>query len=110
MKKVACMFLLLLSSHSYAAFQSGNSLYKAMQTAGAFSNGHAHGYIIGVADSFNGIKQEGGDFFCIPKGATEGQLVDVVRAWIVNNPQQRHFSALSLISRALDDVFPCKKP
>lgn len=44
---------------------------------------------------------------CVPKTATLGQLVDIARAFLDDNPAKIHLSAHYLVTRAFSEAFPC---
>jgi hypothetical protein len=44
---------------------------------------------------------------CVPDGVTGSQVNDVAMKYLAEHPQQRHFSAPSLIAKALSEAFPC---
>ena len=58
------------------------------------------GYIIGVIDASNSV--------CVTN-VNRVQLRDIVIKYLTENPQERHFTARSLIEVSLVPVFPCKK-
>jgi hypothetical protein len=48
-----------------------------------------------------------GSSFCFPKGVEGPQIVDVIKRWLDEHPEVRHYSASSLIAEALKEKFPC---
>ena len=42
-----------------------------------------------------------------PRNITAGQAQDVVKRYLENNPEKRHFSADSLVINAVAQVWPC---
>lgn len=48
--------------------------------------------------------------FCIPATATNGQMMDVVIAYLRNNPSVRHHQTSVLMTIALVGAFPCPAP
>lgn len=44
---------------------------------------------------------------CLPDGVKLGQLVAVVNKYVRAHPEDRHYSASSLVRRAVDIAFPC---
>jgi hypothetical protein len=93
----------------YAQFKTGNNIYSMLTNSNsnmfiqAAEENYAMGYIIGVYDSFDGI------FFSAPTGVTQGQVFDVVKKYLEENPASRHEIASKLIIRALAEAFPIKK-
>ena len=45
--------------------------------------------------------------FCMPKGATYGQAMEVLGAWLRNHPATRHEAAIAVVHDALSDAWPC---
>jgi|688.fasta_scaffold84698_12 hypothetical protein len=85
-----------------AEFYSGNDLLQKMD--GEFSDRSlALGFVAGVADVWTNIS------VCPPKNVTLGQAHDIVRRYLVDNPQTRHFTAESLAKNALERVWPCRR-
>jgi hypothetical protein len=64
----------------------------------------AFGYVLGVSD----VMTEAGTA-CQPKGATRGQVGDVVSKFLSDHPEQRHLSAAGLVTSAILQAFPCAK-
>jgi len=64
--------------------------------------GTCFGYISGVSDA---LVPAG--LYCMPGGATAGQVVDVVKLYIQNHPEKRYMSAPKLTVDALSERFPC---
>ena len=67
----------------------------------SWQNGFCMGYISGIVDGRNETS------FCIPDGVTRGQVTDIVKFWLRENPATRHLRASRLIIDALWDKFPC---
>jgi hypothetical protein len=62
------------------------------------------GYIEGAADALIGSS------FCLPggpSGVTVRQITDVVKLYLHDHPEQRHYDAASLVTTALKEKFPC---
>jgi hypothetical protein len=66
------------------------------------------GYVQGIADAVDTPNGLSGWRACRPEGATRGQLQDVVTRWLDQHPEQRHYSAATLVAKALAEAFPCK--
>lgn len=103
MKAIIAATLLAVSVGAHAEFESGNTLLRDLNSQSSFVEGTARGFIIGVHDSFSGFG------ICTPVGIQAGQLYDIVRKHLQNNPEIRHFSAASIIFDKLSEVYPCKK-
>ncbi len=64
--------------------------------------GTCFGYINGVADA---LVPAG--LYCLPKGASAGQVLDVAKLYIQDHPDKRYLSAPQLIVNSLTEKFPC---
>lgn len=85
-----------------AQFKTGNQLYSQMQ-GNQVEQMNAIGYVQGVADAFQGV------LACIPTTVTAGQLYDMTKLYVQNNPTDRNLSADFLIMQVLRAAWPCKK-
>jgi hypothetical protein len=45
---------------------------------------------------------------CVPDGVSAGQLVEVVKKWLREHPENWHYGADSLVAAALQEAFPCR--
>jgi hypothetical protein len=90
-----------ISSESMAAFVDGNKLKEYLSNTGSASD-YAMGFIIGVADSHSDT------LVCPPIGVTVGQMVDVARKYLNENPDKLHYAAYTNVAIALMHAFPCK--
>jgi hypothetical protein len=119
MKKIVFLMALMLTtlnSHAVVNYLSGNQFYENLKEAkksqpnNYTSAGIALGYLQGVVDSSNGVRNPtSGTIFCVPSGVSVNQLIDISYAYIENNPQFRHYTADSLIAASLSLAFPCRK-
>lgn len=84
MKKILVM-LLMIPAIARAEFWSGNDLYNRIMSSEMTDRIQALGYVIGVYDM--GIRAA----FCPPSesGITAGQIRDMTRQYLENNPSQR---------------------
>lgn len=93
--------------HNAADLRSGNDLQEmcAPPPSGGTSqpNLFCSGYIRGIAD----VTQDEG--FIDIRSSTNGKLMDVVRKYLEDHPEDRKRSASKLVVMALMDVFPAKK-
>ena len=94
---------LLSPGKAKAEFFSGNTLLQKLSSSDAFDRVHGLGFILGVYDVYVGIT------ICAPENITAGQLKDMIQNYLTNNPAIRHYTAESLINRALQQVWPCKQ-
>jgi hypothetical protein len=107
MKKFATAAFLTLSAAftpAHAEFQTGNKLLSGLnEPAGSVPHMVAFGYIIGVTDAHTSIT------ICPPDAATQGQVVDIVKRWLVANPAERHHTGDVIVEHILSRTWPCKK-
>ena len=99
--KYALLLSALMVLPAHAEFQSGNTLLAALQETDYFSKGYAMGYIVGVADTTQGITQ------CMAPSATAKQAQDIVLQFLLANPAIRNKTADLLVQSALKQVWPC---
>lgn len=93
----------LTTVHANAAFFSGNDLYSRMTSEDDGKVIMALGFVVGVHDSFEG------EFICTGNNVTAGQLRDVVKKYLAENPAKRDTGAVVLTTVALGRAFPCPK-
>jgi hypothetical protein len=92
--------LLFVPCIASAEFMSGNNLHGKMN--GDFGDKMlALGFIQGVFDVYVSVT------FCSPNSVTVGQVSDMVRSYLDNNPSIRHKTAESLVNQALKQAWPC---
>lgn len=107
MKKLFAALLIAASPAVYAQaeFETVQSLYTQM-------NGNANdrliamGYIVGIHDALSGIA------ICSPDSITKGQLRDLIKLYLDNNPKLRASSselASKAVAQALAQIWPCRK-
>jgi len=80
-----------------------------------FSDGLCSGYIEGVYDAgelldkaTNKKQWDGGWTACRPDGVKVGQLVEVVKKWLREHPEDWHYNAASLVAHAFHKTWPCR--
>lgn len=97
--------ILILAFFSVSVFAQekvdGNQLLSDLKEEANFRNGFSFGYVSGIADSL--------DNFCPPKGVTNGQLYDIVKNFIEQNPAIRHYHRVYIAQHALKTTYPCKQ-
>jgi len=109
------LFLAVVFPAWARGFTNGNELYgqcQAEKTDPVYYQKHANclSYISGVSDATEGpAKGMFGITFCLPDNVTQGQIADVVKKWLSDNPQDRHFTASWLVVAALAGAWPCHK-
>jgi hypothetical protein len=99
-----CLLLIMFARYADADFMTGNEL------KGSFDNKEhephetiAVGYIMGVNDMLRDVTA------CTPNDVTVRQLVDIIRKYLAEHPEQLHKGASKLIVEALSSTFPCRK-
>ena len=102
MKKLL-IAVLMVPAVAHAGFLSGNKLYENMISDQTFERLYALGYITGVHDALEQSNH------CSPGNVTAGQVRDVVRRYMDQNPEFRNFDADILIRVALSNAWPCAK-
>lgn len=119
MKKILTIITLLLTSNCFAV--TGNDLHAWLDSKDAYENGSARYYIIGVLDaegsyrtteiSFAKLekrKPKLSYYSCQPKGTTNGQIFDMVKKYLDENPDKRHEEGQLLVHNAFE-VWSCAK-
>ena len=84
-----------------AAFVTGNSLLADFKSTDGFGPAYAHGYSVGVFDSFEGVNH------CAPIGVSQGQIRAIARRYLESNPETLHHPAQMLLKIAYKNAFPC---
>jgi Rap1a immunity proteins len=92
--------LLIGGQASAAQYIDGNKLFGECEAAGGFMEATCAGYIMGVTDA---LETE----VCVPNEVNVRQIVDVVKLYLHDHPEKRHFGASSLVTVALKEKFPC---
>ncbi len=86
-------------------FSIGNVLYDHCEKLSQY----CVGYVLGIADAMKNHNTVDGYASCIPDQSTGTQLIDVVIKYMSNHPERRHEAAVSLVSKAFEEAFPCGK-
>ena len=102
MKRLLLMAVMAASTLAHAQFWDGNKLYHEM-TGSTNDKLMALGYVVGVADALGNVTH------CAPANVTAGQVFDMTRQYLEENPSLRHFSADLIVSRVMGRVWPCAK-
>lgn len=88
-------------------FYDGNRLWEACgQTASGAAPAACHNYVIGVLDTMadNHLLRPA---ICLPQRFVSGQITDVVRLYLAEHPERRHYTGASIVGAALMGAFPC---
>ena len=101
MKKLL-IALLLVTSSAKAQFLTGNDLYTRITSADGLDKIFAAGYISGVFDTGHGT------FHCATGSKlTIGQIIDVSKNYLEQNPEVRNISADLVVTASFARVWPC---
>ena len=93
--------LLMAPAMAHAGFLTGNKLYDSLISDQTVERLYGLGYITGVHDALEGTNH------CSPVNVTAGQVRDVVRRHLDQNPEFRNFDADILARVALAKAWPC---
>jgi hypothetical protein len=103
--------MLMPLSANAGAFKSGYTFMQKCNSAKAQDWGICLGYVQGVADSLENIKQWGvvlaQGSACFPEQVKGEQLRDVIVMYMVDNPKTLPFSAAGTSIKALVAAYPC---
>ena len=102
MKKLLTV-LLMFPALAQAEFETGNSLYTKMQDQSNGERMYVMGYVTGVFDAHQHINH------CPPGhvNLTIGQVTDIARMYLQQNPAIRHKTADVLLRDAFRAIWPC---
>ena len=103
MKHIIAALALVASTTASAQFYNGNDLLHRMDSGDSSQNMLAMGYVAGVVDMTRG------EYHCAPANVTLGQVRDMVRNYIYNNPANRHMNGSVLVALPLVEIWPCPK-
>jgi hypothetical protein len=97
--------ILFLSGNILAQgiFKTGNSLLADLRNTDSIDRMIGMGYVLAVHDASSGIS------VCSPKGITTGQVMEVVKKYLEDNPAHLHRDADVLALKALQVSWPCPK-
>ena len=85
-------------------FASGVRLYDTCVAQETLKRQYCLAYVAGMTDAFT---WDG--FVCTPLQVTEDQVQVVVVNYLRAYPENRHYSAASIVREALQQAFPCKE-
>jgi hypothetical protein len=106
------------------AFSFFVAAFPTLAIGEAFSNGNDHadnclaqtplviGYVTGAIDTYFIGGTTGSPYMriCVPAAVTAGQATDVYCKYLADHPEERHYSAASLVWTALNYAWPCSDP
>lgn len=98
--------LVVLPTPAIAEYWDGHFLKERLDAAqDTIPYWAGFGYVIGTADTIAGLAA------CIPvqpTGVQAGQVVDVVRKFLADNPDKLGATADAIVTHALASAWPCK--
>ena len=80
----------------------GNELWRLCTSKGTRANGLCYGYVTAIAE----VARESDGLY---GHHAWRQTVEVVKRYLEQHPEQRHYGASSLVAEALAEAFPCKQ-
>jgi Ssp1 endopeptidase immunity protein Rap1a len=88
-------------------FMDGNKLWE-LCSSNPLDSG-CGGYVEGVADAMSANLPSGvaGFHACLPADQTIQQVADVVKRYLRDRPEDRGYTAASIVAKALQQAFPC---
>ena len=88
-------------------FMSANQLWE-LCNSNALNSG-CGAYVEGVADAMSANLPSGvaGFHACLPANQTIQQVGDVVKRYLQDHPEERGYTAASVVAKALQQAFPC---
>lgn len=108
MLRLSLVLMMFMGSPVQADFHNGNTLLALCNDNGSdLLWGACSGYVEAVTDVLSHGAIIAGGKTCTPENATSSQVRDIVVRFLVNHPEERHFSAESLVTKALFEAFPC---
>ena len=118
MKLATALLLVGLCTPSWAAegaFESAGALLKYMTGSDiepklrGFYSGYALGYVVGIADVQDGVRNPTTGFcFDLPAGVNKGLIFQAVKGHLESRPESGRRAAETLVQEALARAFPCK--
>jgi hypothetical protein len=101
--------MMMLAAGQSATFVGGNDLY-AQCTGDSLGQLQCMSYVVGVADGIAAsetVSKAAHADICIPNGASQRQLMDVVTKFLRDDPEHRALHASVLVYVAFEKAFPC---
>lgn len=96
-------------------WMDGNELHElCSEASGQYGKGVCMGYVVGVLDGNNmhsdisASNSEGAYTICTALTAPRGQVRDVVKKYLTDNPGIRHYNAAIIVMEAITEAFPCE--
>lgn len=102
MKKILAAVVAFTTISAQAEFFDGNELYRMMISNNLTEKSMAAGYVAGAADAGMGVAH------CAPNNVSLRQMRDVVQRELEQFPNNRHYSADSIVQVAANKAWPCE--
>ena len=107
------IFVFMSSASGYCGFIDGNSLLRSCTTEKQDEtyyqqNASCLYYTLAIADSSKCGTAVNGYSWQPQKNVIASQLTKVVTKWLLQHPEELHYSANGLVGAALQNAFPCK--
>jgi hypothetical protein len=102
---------LMLATQAWAQSDTSRSYMTGTDLFDRCSNPEdvgCQGYVLAIADALTSGAVNG-DRACIPLQVTPREAVDVVRTYLTDAPEDRHYIAAGVVARALSKAWPCPK-
>lgn len=106
MLRLSLVMMMLFASPARAIFYDGNDMHELCNNGGVSGSDFCMAYSAAVSDVLEDYPINGWTA-CVPRTVRLSQIRDIVARWLANNPQERHYTANSLMARALAEAFPC---
>jgi hypothetical protein len=103
---LALVVLVVAGSSSAWGTSRGNDLYKWCSDDHPQAQGLCMGYINGMAHEMEAEAHRGQ--ICLPENSMFSQVMDVVKNYLRDHPDNRHKGTPELVRNALIIAFPCK--
>lgn len=95
-----------LPTTAHAEWMDGNELHETCTTPAPLDRAMCLSYIIGVLDGLRYLPLP----LVTPKGATAGQVRDVVAKYLTDHPETRDQQARIIVKAAVVDAWPQLQP
>ncbi len=93
-----------LTSSTAQAITGNEMLADLQRNDISYEYGYSTGLIAGVYETSQRFQ---GKYLCIPEGVSNKQIIDVVKASLISNPEKRHMDASYLVYMILAKSWPC---
>lgn len=108
---LACLPASARGPQDARTYLSGNDLWTECSATDGYNLGFCLGFVVGIADAMQGTSAGlSSGRVCIPSQVTGEQALDVVvKRYLAQHPEGRHYTAASITTDALAAAFPCKR-